>query len=74
MDPATEPVEVADWVRACKKTMSEARSAGETPEMRDACPSVCGRIAASFWRASVEMFRPGRRSQSRLADVGIRGA
>ena len=39
--------------------MSEERSAGETPEMRDACPKVCGRIAASFWRASVEMFRPG---------------
>ena len=31
--------------------MSEARSAGETPEMREACPRVCGRIAASFWRA-----------------------
>src|SRR5262249_8152949 len=28
-------------------------SAGDTPEIRDACPTVTGRTLMSFWRASV---------------------
>ena len=33
--------------------MSAVRSAGETPEMRDACPRLAGRIRESFSQASV---------------------
>ena len=35
------------------RTISAPISAGETPEIRDACPSVRGRICCNFCRASV---------------------
>src|SRR5699024_9915195 len=38
----------------CSAIASTAISAGLTPEMRDACPSVIGRISFSFCRASSE--------------------
>lgn len=36
-------------------TMSTDMSAGDTPEMREACPRERGRILSSFCRASMEM-------------------
>ena len=33
-------------------TSSSEMAAGVTPEMRVACPSVCGRCWVSFWRTS----------------------
>jgi hypothetical protein len=34
------------------QTVRIPMSAGETPEIRDACPNVAGRIVVNFWRAS----------------------
>ena len=34
-------------------TISTAMSAGDTPDMRDACPRLSGLISESFWRASI---------------------
>ena len=45
------------FVYLLKATSKIARSAGLTPEMRPACPTLTGRICASFCRAS--SFRPG---------------
>src|SRR5579875_207877 len=38
--------------------VSKVSAAGVMPSIRLACPMVCGRIAASFWRISAES--PGR--------------
>ncbi len=41
-----------ETVQCSSQTISAAISAGETPEMRLACPIFSGRISFSFWRAS----------------------
>jgi hypothetical protein len=43
----------------CRRYLPESRSrmlmsAGETPGIREACPTFSGRIFESFWRASIE--------------------
>ena len=45
---------------SCKAIIRAAMSAGETPEMRAACPRLLGRMAVSFCRASSR--RPARAS------------
>ena len=47
---ATRRYRSTSMTRFCK-------SLALTPEMRDACASVRGRIAVSFWRASVDSER-----------------
>src|SRR5690606_29652703 len=45
----------AGWRWRFSSTISAETSAGLTPEMREACPSVSGRILESFSRASIVM-------------------
>src|SRR5690606_36547139 len=47
----------AGWRWRFRSTISADTSAGLTPEMREACPSVSGRILESFSRASIVMAR-----------------
>ena len=50
--PALCKPRVQSFLRELIYTISTAMSAGETPEMRPACPRFSGRILFSFCRAS----------------------
>jgi hypothetical protein len=51
-DPAIDWAEPFAAAQRFSHTMRMLMSAGDTPDMRDACPIVAGRILLSFWRAS----------------------
>ena len=52
ISPRSPAAHARAYFRFSSQMSRTAMSAGETPEIRPACPMLCGRIALSFCRAS----------------------